>query len=57
MSDQVDRDASFVIPVLILGDVMRDRHVHGQCAEDLAEGTGAGPDPRGRSPHTGDPGR
>jgi hypothetical protein len=29
MSDHVDRDASFVIPVLILGDVMLDRHVHG----------------------------
>jgi hypothetical protein len=29
MSDQVGRDASFVIPVLILGDVMPDRHVHG----------------------------
>jgi len=29
MSDQVDRDALFVIPVLVLGDVMLDRHVYG----------------------------
>jgi bifunctional ADP-heptose synthase (sugar kinase/adenylyltransferase) len=29
MSDQVDRDALFVIPVLVVGDVMLDRHVHG----------------------------
>ena len=53
MSDQVDRDALFVIPVLVVGDVMLDRLR--PCAEDLAEGTGAGREPRGRSPHTGDP--
>jgi D-beta-D-heptose 7-phosphate kinase / D-beta-D-heptose 1-phosphate adenosyltransferase len=29
MSDQVKRDAMFDIPVLVVGDVMLDRHVHG----------------------------
>jgi D-beta-D-heptose 7-phosphate kinase / D-beta-D-heptose 1-phosphate adenosyltransferase len=29
MSDQLLRDATFEIPVLVIGDVMLDRHVHG----------------------------
>jgi D-beta-D-heptose 7-phosphate kinase / D-beta-D-heptose 1-phosphate adenosyltransferase len=29
MSDQLLRDATFEIPVLVIGDVMLDRHIHG----------------------------